>query len=84
MSTKEVYIIELDRPPGVSVKALVAYIRDAVEDWGGQRDPDDPLFYPWRRYKGSTSPYPRIKVKRLRPSLPGYRRAELTNPKGRP
>jgi len=59
---KEVYTIELDRPDGVSKKELVAYIKEAVEIWGGQKRPDDPLFYPWTMgtHKGK---YPAIRVR---------------------
>ena len=64
---KEVYTIELDRPPGVTVGELTAYIKEAVEVWGGQRRPDDPLFYPWRWGRGSCAPYPAIRVKRRYP-----------------
>lgn len=64
---KEVYTVELDRPEGVTVKELVAYIKDAVETWGGQRSNDDPLFYPWTWGRGRKGKYPAIRVKRRYP-----------------
>lgn len=60
---KETYTVELDRPEGVSVAELVAYMKDAIETWGGQKHPSDPLFYPWNmgrcRYK-----LPAIRIRR--------------------
>ena len=42
---KETYIITVKRPTGATVGATKAFIRDALESYGGQFDPDDPLFY---------------------------------------
>ena len=32
-------------PAEVPARDLLDYVRDAVDCWGGQRHPDDPLFY---------------------------------------
>lgn len=69
--SKEIYTIELDRPDGVSVAELAAYIKEAVEDWGGQRPDSDPLFYPWK-IKGADKDFnkrraPMIRVRRSYP-----------------
>jgi len=65
--TKEVYTVELDRPEGVTVAELTAYIREAIELWGGQKRPDDPLFYPWSTGRSDRRKYPAIRVKRKYP-----------------
>jgi hypothetical protein len=44
MSAKrEHYIVAVNRPQGVSISQMEAYIYDAVSTWGGQFHPDDPL-----------------------------------------
>lgn len=42
---KEQYLVEIDRPAGVTVERMRHYIKDAVKCWSGQFNPDeDPLF----------------------------------------
>lgn len=41
---KETYQITVNRPAGASVKEMREYIREAVEMWGKQYHPEDPLF----------------------------------------
>lgn len=38
-------IIELEYPDSVSLPEIREYAKDALESWGGQRHPDDHLFY---------------------------------------
>ena len=79
MSKREIYTIELDRPDNVTVQRLINYMREAIEDWGGQLrppgcDPEfpegDPLFYPWavRGAKNNKGKLPMIRIKRSYPS----------------
>lgn len=42
---KEIYSVEIIRPAGVSVSWLRSYIKEAVDSWGGQYEPEHPLFY---------------------------------------
>lgn len=63
----EIYTIELARPDGVSVDEMVSYIKEAVETWGGQRRPEDPLFSPWAVGKRRKHDLPAIRVKRRYP-----------------
>lgn len=42
--TKLRFLVELDKPPQTGVKEVQEYLRDAIEGWGGQLHPDDPLF----------------------------------------
>jgi hypothetical protein len=37
--------VRLGNRPDVSDEELAAYVADAVQTWGGQRRPMDPLFY---------------------------------------
>lgn len=37
--------LSMTLPLSVGMQELRAYVKDAVEDWGGQRRPDDHLFY---------------------------------------
>ena len=57
---REIYSIYITRPEGVSVAKLTAYIKEAVESWGGQRSSDDPLFWPW----GAKREHPPVRVHR--------------------
>lgn len=41
---QETYTVKIVRPEGVSLKFMQWYIRDALEDWSGQMDPDKPEF----------------------------------------
>jgi hypothetical protein len=41
---KEQYIITLNRPQGVSISDMNAYIGDAVASWANGGDPESPLF----------------------------------------
>lgn len=63
---KEVYEVTLVRPEGVSVKELSAYIKNAVDSWGGAFDPHDPLYLPWSRGSYFKGVLPAIRVKRQR------------------
>lgn len=60
----ELYQIALRRPKGVTVAELKAYIKDAVENWGGQKHPEDPLFYPWGE---GNFQLPEIQVRKVYP-----------------
>lgn len=42
---REKYIVTVTRPEGVSITEMRDYIREAVDMWGGQLHPDDPMFY---------------------------------------
>ncbi len=42
---KEQYIVEIERPEGVSVAEMKEYIRDAVGAWKGGMHPEDAIFY---------------------------------------
>lgn len=67
MAQHEIYTIELNRPEGVTVAELVAYMKEAIEMWGGQRRTDDPLFYPWARRIRQDHKLPAIRIKRRYP-----------------
>ncbi len=69
MAKREFYTIELDRPDGVSVAELIRYMREALEEWGGQRHPDDPLFCAWkiRGAPGNARRLPAIRITRRYP-----------------
>ncbi len=58
--TRRQYVLEVDykkdRQP-VDDRVFNAYAEEAVELWGGQRDPNDELFYPFQR----------VRVKRFKP-----------------
>lgn len=41
---REKYIVEIDRPSGVLVGEMKAYIKTAIEGWSGGGNPDSPLF----------------------------------------
>ena len=41
---KKKYIVIVDQPEDVTWREMAAYIEEAVEVWGGQKYPDDPLF----------------------------------------
>lgn len=41
---REVYLVSVVRPEGVTKAEMAEYIKDAVETWGGGYSPDDPLF----------------------------------------
>ena len=36
--------IEYDMPEGTNREMIAAFVADALETWGGQFHPDDPLF----------------------------------------
>jgi hypothetical protein len=59
---KEQYIITLNRPKGVSVGEVNAYIKDAVSLWANGGDSESPLFN-FREHVRS--------VKRLTPKASG-------------
>ena len=40
----EHYIVEVNRPKGVSKARMKAYISEAIDSWAGQLRQDDPLF----------------------------------------
>lgn len=42
---KERYVIEVERPAGVTKAQMKHYIKTAVWNWSGGGDPEDPLFY---------------------------------------
>lgn len=42
---REKYVVTVTRPAGVSITEMRNYIREAVDMWGGQFHPDDPMFY---------------------------------------
>ena len=44
MATKELYLVEVKRPDGVTIPQMTAYIEDAVSSWKGGYHPDHPLF----------------------------------------
>ncbi len=60
----EVYEVILVRPDDVSVGRMAAHIKEAVESWGGQFDPEDPLFNPWSRGRHKAPYLPAIRVRR--------------------
>lgn len=37
--------IEFDMPKTYTRREVKAYMKEAIETWGGQRHPDDELFY---------------------------------------
>ena len=41
---REIYLVKVDRPEGVSVDEMNAYIEEAVDTWKGQMCPEEPLF----------------------------------------
>jgi len=41
---EECYVVIVERPKGVTSIEMAAYIRDAINAWGGGYPPDDPLF----------------------------------------
>jgi hypothetical protein len=41
---QEHYLITLNRPQGVSISEMNAYIKDAVASWANGGDPESPLF----------------------------------------
>ncbi|MDE2100450.1 MAG: hypothetical protein KGL39_24575 [Patescibacteria group bacterium] len=43
MATKEIYMVEVERPDGVDVGRMTDYIRKAVNNWCGQYMAGDPL-----------------------------------------
>lgn len=57
----ETYEVKLHRPNGVTVKELVEYIKEALDMWGGQRHPDDPLFYAWGKHGYTKAPAVRVR-----------------------
>lgn len=42
---KEYYLIEINRPSGVSIGEMTDYIEDAVGSMKGCKHPEDPIFY---------------------------------------
>jgi hypothetical protein len=55
-------LIELQYPDSVSLSEIKEYAQDALENWGGQRHPDDHLFYATKAPKSKM-------VKQQRPSF---------------
>lgn len=43
MTQREQYIVELERPAGVTKTQMKAYIEAAIGSWAGGGDPDNPL-----------------------------------------
>lgn len=41
-------IIEFDQPPGADRTDVASFIHDALETWGGQLRPCDPMFHSLR------------------------------------
>ena len=44
-------IIEFDQPPGADREDIASFIHDALETWGGQLRPCDPMFHSLRLTK---------------------------------
>lgn len=44
MNTKRTFVVTIETEEKVEREAVQEYIKDAVESWGGQFRPDDPLF----------------------------------------
>lgn len=40
----EKYIVILDRPEGVSIREMKAYLEEAISIWCKSFDPDEPIF----------------------------------------
>lgn len=41
---KEVYLVSLERPRGVTKTAMAAYIKTAIDSWKGGGDPENPIW----------------------------------------
>jgi hypothetical protein len=42
---KETYRVTLNRHPAISVKEMSIYVKEAIECWSGQDNPDGVWFY---------------------------------------
>lgn len=58
--TKEYYLVEVNRPDGVSVTALRRYIQDSIHVWAQGSSPEDPLFG-WFYRRGNLPKVTRVK-----------------------
>lgn len=46
------FLVSLDVPEGCTLAEIEGYIREAVQTWKGQGDPDEPLYeLDWRSVK---------------------------------
>lgn len=49
---REVYVMVVNRPDGVTVELMKRYIKEAVESWSGQF-PKESLLFGWFRKRGN-------------------------------